>query len=82
MRCRLVLVRVSVDELVLCTIQHGIYCSLANVLLTPSRHCAWRGQGAVVETPGDHWMHLRAARFSNDAIDAWFKTLPGDAAHY
>ena len=27
--------------------------------------------GRVVETPGDHWMHVRAAKFSNDAIDAW-----------
>lgn len=27
--------------------------------------------GRVVETPGDHWMHVRAAKFSNDAIDTW-----------
>ena len=66
---------------ILCPTWDLSICSLANVLLTQVV-TAWREQGAVVETPGDHWMHLRAARFSNDAIDAWFKTLPGDAAHY
>lgn len=32
--------------------------------------------GRTVEVPSDHWMHVKAPIFVNDAIDSWLKSLP------
>ena len=32
-------------------------------------------KGKVVECPSDHWMHVKAPRFVNTAVEAWLNTL-------